>query len=164
MDLEKKAVMSEPLVKSLSAKNETLKNKVAILITEAENDKELVATLEKSLQVEKDFCKLKEKHIGDIELKLEIVGATTIQDFKDSDKYFDELCKYYVEGFDLLAKWMAKHHPGLDLSSLAMDNVEKVLLSAEATVENVTEEATDVVEGIKEATVITPANPVPIEQ
>ena len=156
--------MSEPLVKSLSVKNETLKNKVDILTTEAKNDKERMVTLEKSLQVEKDFCKLKEKHIGDIELKLEIVGATTIQDFKDSDKYFDELCKYYVEGFDLLAKWMAKHHPGLDLSSLAMDNVEKVLLSAEATVENVTKEATDVVEGIKEATVITPANPVPIEQ
>ena len=156
--------MSEPLVKSLSVKNQTLKNKVAILTTEAENDKERMVTLEKSLQVEKDFCKLKEKHIGDIELKLEIVGATTIQDFKDSDKYFDELCKYYVEVFDLLMKWMAKHHPGLDLSSLAMDNVEKVLLSAEATVENVTKEATDVVEGIKEATVITPANPVPIEQ
>ena len=113
-----------------------------------------MATLETSLQVE---------NIGDIELKLEIVGATTIQDFKDSDEYFDELCKYYVEGFDLLVKWMAKHHPGLDLSSLAMDDVEKELLSAEATIENVTEEATDVVEGMKEATVITPANLVPNE-
>ena len=155
--------MSEPLVKSLSVENETFKNKVAILTTKAENDKERMVTLEKSLQVEKDFCKLKEKHIGDIELKLEIVKATMIRDFKDSDEYFDELCKYYVEGFDLLVKWMAKHHPGLDLSSLAMDNVEKVLLSAEATVENVTEEATDVVEGMKEATVITPANLVPNE-
>ena len=67
--------MFEPLVKSLSAKNETLKNKVAILITEAENDKELVATLEKSLQVEKDFYKLKDKQISDLELKLENVGA-----------------------------------------------------------------------------------------
>ena len=53
--------MSEPLVKSLSAESETLKNKVVILITEAENDKQRVATLEKSLQVEKDFCKLKDK-------------------------------------------------------------------------------------------------------
>ena len=52
---------SEPLIKSLSAENETLKNKVAILTTEVKNDKERVATLEKSLQVEKDFCKLKDK-------------------------------------------------------------------------------------------------------
>ena len=156
--------MSEPLVKSLSVKNETLKNKVAILTTEAENDKERMVTLEKSLQVEKDFCKLKEKHIGDIELKLEIVGATTIQDFKDSDKYFDELCKYYVEGFDLLVKWMAKHHPSLDLSGLAMDDIEKELMSSEATAENMMEEAINVAEGMKEATVITPVDLVPNEQ
>ena len=52
---------SEPLIKSLSVENETLKNKIAILTTEVNNDKERVATLEKSLQVEKDFCKLKDK-------------------------------------------------------------------------------------------------------
>ena len=40
--------MSEPLVKSVFAKNETLKNRVAILTIEVENDKERVATLEKA--------------------------------------------------------------------------------------------------------------------
>ena len=78
MNLEKKVATFEPLVNSLSAKNETLKNKVAILTTEAENDKESVATLEKSLQMEKDFCKLKDKQIGDLELKLQNVGATAV--------------------------------------------------------------------------------------
>ena len=61
MDLEKKVATSEPLVKSLSIENEMLKNKVAILTTEAENDKKRMATLEKNLQVAKDFCKLKDK-------------------------------------------------------------------------------------------------------
>ena len=74
LDLEK-VPMSEPLAKSLSAENETLKNKVAIFTTEAENDKERVATLKKSLQVEKDFCKLNDKQIGDLELKLENIRA-----------------------------------------------------------------------------------------
>ena len=68
----------EPLIKSFSAENETFKNKVAIRATEAENDKECVATLKKSLQVEKDFCKLKDKQIGDLELKLQNVGATMV--------------------------------------------------------------------------------------
>ena len=159
--------MSEPLVKSLSAESETLKNKVVILITEAENDKQRVATLEKSLQVEKDFCKLKDKQIGDLELKLQNVGATVVQDFKHSNEYSDELCKYYVEGFDLLVKWMAQHHPGLDLSGLAVDDVEKELMSnrpSEATTENVTDEATNVAKGMKEAIVITLADPIPDEQ
>ena len=121
--------MSEPLVKSLSFKNKMLKNKVAILTAKAENDKEGVTTFEKSLQVEKDFWKLKDKQISDLELKLQNVGATVIQDFKDSDEYSDDLCKYYVEGFDLLMKWMAKHHPSLDLFGLAVDDVEKELMS-----------------------------------
>ena len=114
MDLEKKVATSKPLVKSLFAENETLKNKVTILTAKAKNDKKCATTLEKSLQVENDFCKLKDKQIGDLELKLENVWATAIQNFKDSNEYFDELCKYYVEGFDLLVKWMAKHHHGLD--------------------------------------------------
>lgn len=52
---------SKPVIKFLSAKNEMFKNKVAIQTVEAENDKERVAALEKSLQVKKDFCKLKDK-------------------------------------------------------------------------------------------------------
>ena len=92
------------------------------------------------------------------------LGATAIQDFKDSDEYCDELCKYYVEDFDLLVRWMAKHHPSLDLSGLAVDDVENELLFTEATAENVMEEAIDVAEGMKEATVITLADPVPDEQ
>ena len=66
------------------------------------------------------------------------VGATAVQEFKDSDK----LCGYYMEGFDLLRKWMTKHHLNLDLSGLVIGDVGKELLSdrpSEATVENVME-------------------------
>ena len=52
LDLEKRVAMSEPMIKSLSAENETLKNKVAILTIETENEKKRVAALEKCLQVE----------------------------------------------------------------------------------------------------------------
>ena len=55
---------------------------------------------------------------------------------------------------------MAKHHPGLDLSGLAMDDIKKELMSSEATMENVMEEATDIAKGMKEATVITPTDPI----
>ena len=45
LDLEKKVATSELVIKSLFAKNEMFKNKVAILTVEAENDKERVAVL-----------------------------------------------------------------------------------------------------------------------
>ena len=70
--------MSEPMIKYLSAVNETLKNKVTILTVEIENDKERVATLKNNLQVEKDFCKLKDKQVGDLELKLQKAGAMAV--------------------------------------------------------------------------------------
>ena len=117
--------------------------------------------------MEKDFCKLKDKQIGDLELKLQKTGATAVQEFKDSDEYSDELCGYYVESFDLLKKWMAKHYPELDLSGLVIGDVKKELLfdrPYEATAENVMEEATTVAEVIEKAVPITPVNPVPNEQ
>ena len=69
-----------------------------------------------------------------------------------------------MEGFDLLVKWMAKHLPSLDLSGLVVDDVEKELISdhpTKATMENVMEETTDVAEGMEEATIVTPTDPVP---
>ena len=62
-----------------------------------------------------------------------------------------------MEGFDLLVKWMAKYHPGLDLFGLAVDNVEKELMSDrpfEVTAEDVTEEATDTTKVMKEASIL----------
>nr|POF19809.1 hypothetical protein CFP56_24805 [Quercus suber] len=161
LDLVKKVATSEPMIKSLFAKNEMFKNKVVILTVEAKNDKERVAALEKSLQVEKDFCKLKDKQIGDLELKLQRVEATMVKEFKDSNEYSDELCGYYVEGFELLRKWMAKHHPDLDLFGLAMDDVEKELMADhpfDVTIENVTDEATDVAKVMEEAAITTLAD------
>ena len=83
-----------------------------------------------------------------------------MQEFKDFDVYSDELCGYYVEGFDLLRKWMAKHHPNLDLFGLVIGDVKKELLSdrpSEATVENVMEAMT-VAKVTEEAATTTPAD------
>ena len=158
--------MFKPMIKSLFVENETFKNKVSILTIEVEKDRKHVVALEKSLQVEKDFCKLKDKQIDDLELKLQIVGAM-VKDFKDSDEYSDELCGYYVEGFDLLMKWMAKHHPDLDLSGLVMDDVEKELLTnppSEAITKNVTEQTITVADVMEEAAITILADPIPDEQ
>ena len=106
-------------------------------------------------------------NIGDLELKLQKVEATVVKEFKDSNEYSDELCGYYVEGFNLLRKWMAKYHPDLDLSGLVMDDVEKELLvnrPSEVTAGNVTKEATDVAEVMEEAIITTPVDLFPNDQ
>ena len=61
--------------------------------------------------MEKDFSKLKDKQIGSLQFKLKKVGLDAVREFKESDLYSDNLCEYYVEGFELFRRWMAKHHP-----------------------------------------------------
>nr|POE61873.1 hypothetical protein CFP56_75302 [Quercus suber] len=88
-----------------------------------------------------------------------------VKDLRTPNEYSDKLCGYYVGGFDLLKKWMAKHHPNLDLSGLVMGDVEKELLSdrpSKATTKM--EEATIIAEVMEQAATTIPANPVPDEQ
>lgn len=39
------------------------------------------------------------------------------------------MCDYYLEGFKLFQKYLAKHHPGLDFLDLDMETVEKEVLA-----------------------------------
>ena len=92
-----------------------------------------------------DFSKLKDKQIGDLQFKLEKASPDAIQEFKESDLYSDNLYEYYVEGFELFKRWMAKHHLELNLSGLVMGEVEKEFVAdrpSKVTKENIVEETT----------------------
>ena len=67
-----------------------------------------------NVKIKKAFSKLKDKQIKEAALKLQKANFEVVEKFKKSDAYFDKLCDYYVEGFKLFRKYMAKHHPGLD--------------------------------------------------
>ena len=52
-----------------------------------------------------------------------------MEKFKNSDEYSDKLCDYYIDGFELFLKYMAKHYPDLDFSTLDMEVVEQEILT-----------------------------------
>ena len=140
---EKKLASLVPQMESLSSKNALLKEKVSSLESEVTKTQDHLKVLEKDISTEKAFSKLKDKQIEEALAKIPEAGATMVEKFKDSDEYSKKLCNYYVEGFDLFRKYLAKHH----FSKLDMEEVEKENLPnrpSEATVENegVTEEAT----------------------
>ena len=80
-------------------------------------------TLEKSINTEKAFSKLKDKQIDETLLKVEKAGLEAVERFKVSYKYSDKLCDYYVEG--LFRKYLAKHHPNLDFSNLTWRSLRR---------------------------------------
>ena len=80
-------------------------------------------TLKKSIDTEKAFSKMKEKQINETLLNVKKAGLEAMEKFKVFDEYSDKLCNYYVEGFELFRKYLAKHHPSLDFSKLDMEAV-----------------------------------------
>nr|POF14747.1 hypothetical protein CFP56_47355 [Quercus suber] len=61
LDFEKKFVMAQSKVEALSSENESLKKQIFALLEEVKVDKDCLKTLEKSIDIEKAFYKLKDK-------------------------------------------------------------------------------------------------------
>lgn len=139
LDYEEKYVTAKSKVESLSLENELLKIQIFTFSDEAKKDKDCLKTLEKSIDTKKAFSKLKDKQTDEALLKVEKVGSEAMEKFKVSDEYLGKLCGYYVEGFELFKKYLAKHHPSLDLSKLDMEAVEKEVLEDRQSIEGVGE-------------------------
>lgn len=127
LDYKEKYAMAK--VGSLSVENESLRSQISTLAEEPKKDKEHLKTLEKSIDTKKALSKLKGKQVDKALLKVEKAGSEAVEQFKAPDEYLDKLCDYYVEGFNLFCKYLAKHHPGLDLSKLDMEEVEREILA-----------------------------------
>nr|POE81230.1 hypothetical protein CFP56_47454 [Quercus suber] len=74
LDLEKKVSTAKPMVKSLSTENETLKNKVAILAVEAENEKRTRGGLEEESSSGEGLLKWMTKHHPDLDFSGLVIG------------------------------------------------------------------------------------------
>ena len=93
--------------------------------------------MEKNINTKKAFLKLKDKQIDKALKKVEKAGLESVEKFKASDEFSNKLCDYYVDGFELFRKYLAKHHPKMDFFKLDMEEVEKEILA------NCPTEATD---------------------
>nr|POE69885.1 hypothetical protein CFP56_38093 [Quercus suber] len=93
--------------------------------------------------------------------KLQKVGPKAVEKFKKSDEHSDKLCDYYMEGFGLFRKYMAKHQPNLDFSTLDMEEVEREILAnrhSDPTVENMEMMEDDTTITVKAPTYLSPSN------
>ena len=115
-------------IASLFAENESLTIKIFAFANKAKKDKDRLKILEKNINFEKAFSKLKDKQIDEALIKVEKAGFEVMEKFKASNGFSNKLRKYYVDCFELFRKYLAKHHPELDFSQLDMEEVEKEML------------------------------------
>lgn len=144
---------------SLSSKNEVLKVKVTSLSNEVEKAQDRLKSLERDVNTEKAFFKLKDKQIDEALLKIQKAGPKAVEKFKKSNEYSNKLCDYYVDGFELFYKYMAKYHPDLHFFTLDMKPVEKEILEDRPSNDAETDTAEDVVGEDKVVTVEVPMDP-----
>ena len=109
-------MVAKSKVEPLSVENELLKSQIFALAEESRKDKERLKTLEKILDTEKAFSRLKDKQIDEALIKVVKAGFEVVEKFKALDEFLDKLYDYYVDGFDLFCKYLAKHHHELDFS------------------------------------------------
>ena len=128
-DFEGKLAEAQSKTTSLSTENESLKGQIIALVKEAKKDKDCLTILEKSIDTEKAFLKLKDKQIDEALSEVEKVGIEVVEKFKDSDEYSNKLCDYYMEGFELFKKYLAKCYLELYFSNLDMEAIEREVLS-----------------------------------
>ena len=128
MDYNKKLIEAQSRIASLSIENELLTIQVSALTDEVKKGKDSLKTLEENIDIEKASSKLKDKQIDEALMKVNKVGFEVVEKFKASDEFLDKLCDYYVDGFDLFHKYLAKHHLEMDLSQLDTEDVGKEVL------------------------------------
>ena len=139
LDYDRTLAEAQSKVASLSAENKSLPIQISIVANEAKKDKDCLKTLEKNIDIKKAFSKLKDKKIDEALMKVEKADFEVVEKFKASNEFSDKLYNYYVDGFDLFRKYLAKHHSELDFSQLNMEEVEKEILAnrpSEAAEEN----------------------------
>lgn len=90
-------------------------------------------TIQAFLSIEKTMSAQKDGQLK--QMKREVEEA--VKNFKVSKEYSDRLMVEYVDGFKLLRKYVIKHHPDLNFSSLDIEEVENEMLASEAEPVNV---------------------------
>ena len=139
LDFKGKSAEAQSKATSLSSENELLKGQITALFDEAKKDKDRLTVLEKSIDTEKAFLRLKAKQIDEALLKVKKAGIKVVEKFKASNEYLNKLCNYSIEGFELFRKYMGKHHPELDFADLGMEVIENEVLVDRQSVEKVGE-------------------------
>ena len=128
LDYDKKLVEAQSGIASLFAENESPTIQIFAFANKAKKDKDHLKLLEKNINFEKAFSKLKDKQIDEALIKVEKAGFEAVEKFKASNGFSNKLREYYVDCFELFRKYLAKHHPELDFTQLDMEEVEKEML------------------------------------
>lgn len=125
--------MANSEIKFVEAKNSKLRKDLIEAMDETNRAKEKIKDLNEALRVEKMLVIQKDKDIQVALLRTDSKHEKIIQQFMKSEHFFDLQFIHYYKGFELLHRWMIKHHnQAVDLSILNFETIDSKILPDEA--------------------------------
>ena len=102
--------MANSKVDSVKAKSSRLRKDLIEAMDQATKAKEKVKELKDVLKVEKKLDIQKDEEVQATLLKIDEEREKVISKFLEFDRFIDLQFVQYFEGFELLHRWMMKHH------------------------------------------------------
>ena len=94
--------------------------------------KESSKTLADDLWAKRQLILEKDEQLLLAKEKLKTIAARSIESFQQIDEYNTVLFSWYFKGFELLRRYLVKHHTGVDLQNLDLEVVDQEMTTDEA--------------------------------
>ena len=145
---EEKVVVANSKVDSVEAESLRLRKDLIEAMDPSTKNKEKVKKLKEALKVEKKLAIQTDEEVQADFLRTDEKREKVIARFLESDRFSGMLL--YFKGFELLRRWMMKHHSHVaDFANLDFEAIETKILAVEANEKEgeTIAEAIEVVEG-----------------
>ena len=142
--------MANSKVDLIEAKSSKLRKNLIKDMDQSTKAKEKLKELKDALKVEKKLVIQKDEEVQATLLKTDEERGKVIAKFLESDRFPDLHFVQYFKGFELLRRWMMKHHSQVaDFANLDFETIDTKILVDEANEKEgeTVAEATDAVEG-----------------
>ena len=114
-------------VEALEAENAKLRTELISAIDEANTTTEKAKALDDDLRTKKQLTVEKDEQFLAVNQRVKTITAKVIEAFQQTKKYNTVLFSWYYKGFELLRQYLIKQLTSMDLKSLDLEEVDKVI-------------------------------------
>ena len=133
LSTEEKVLVTNSKLEFVEAESSKLRKDLIADMDETNKANEKIKELKEAVRVEKMLVIQKDGKIQVALLKTNVEQEKVIQQFTQSEQFSDLQFIQYFKGFELLRRWMMKHHSlAVDFSNLDFETIDTEILADEA--------------------------------
>jgi len=149
LGIKEKVVLVNSKLESIEVESSKLRKDLIEAMDEVNGVKEKIKELNEALRVEKMLIIQKDEEVQATLLRTSAEREKVVDQFMKSEQFSDLHFIQYFKGFELLCRWMMKHHSlVIDLSNLDFEKIDIEILADEAKELEETNAATAAVGGM----------------